>query len=149
MVARWRGSDQRAPRHLDDDPAFAEADEMKRISDAELYEFYVDTLSRCSQRLRALTDEELIYNLSEEFDIGAITFLHANTLSRLREAGYLDDELVRQSGDLRARWMALMQQQPTLEQLKSSAELDALFDLSDSIRSRLTPPHDPRDRPVN
>lgn len=53
------------------------------ISIGKLFWFYVDTLERCGTFLLPMTDEEIGYNVFEEFDVGTVSFLHGNTLDRL------------------------------------------------------------------
>jgi hypothetical protein len=82
-------------------------------------------------------DEEIEYQLYEQFDIGAWSFLHEDNLLKLREAGYIDDEMVAMSKEVRERWLALEQKRPwSIAEIKTGREWQELFELCDRLRSR-------------
>jgi hypothetical protein len=60
---------------------------MSEISLAELYDLYLDTVGRCTSELKNRSDEEIQYNLFEEFDVGAHSFLQEDNLAKLHRAG--------------------------------------------------------------
>ena len=104
---------------------------MSYISVREQYGLYLDTIGRCSSDLLGQSDEELEHNLYEQFDTGAQSFLHEDTLARLRDAGYIDDEMVALSKDVRNRWFALADEyryRPT-EEIRTNTEWKELFAL--------------------
>ena len=66
---------------------------MKPISPIQLFEHLVDTISWCSIDILTLPDDEIAYNLFEQFDIGAQSFLHENSLAFLLKDGLITDEI--------------------------------------------------------
>jgi hypothetical protein len=106
---------------------------MKEISILELYQLYVDTIGRGTSHLRQEGDEQIAYNLFEEFDIGAHSFLHENSLVRLHDAGYIDDEAVALSKALRERWIAFQSKSWTFADIKTKKEWQELFELCDRL----------------
>ena len=113
---------------------------MPEIPVSELYEFYLDTVRRCTSNLRNRTDEEIAYDLFEEFDVGAWSFLHDGSLEKLRHAGYIDDEMVAASKRLRERWLALQNRSWTIEEIRTRKEWQELFDLCDRLKWNSQPP---------
>lgn len=111
---------------------------MSEITLQELYKLYVGTLRWCSSNVRSLSDEELLCNLFEEFDVEARSFLHEISLGKLREAGLIDDEDVEVSKKIRRRWLALENQSWTPEQIRCEAEWDDMFKLCDSLTLKVT-----------
>ncbi|MCY2965978.1 MAG: hypothetical protein NT069_20495 [Planctomycetota bacterium] len=111
---------------------------MTEITMRELYDLYVDTLERCSSIVRSLPDEELLCNLFEEFDVQARSYLHEVSLTKLHDAGVIDDAMVERSKEIRRRWIALECQKWTTEQIRCDSEWDALFTLCDSLRLMAT-----------
>jgi hypothetical protein len=111
---------------------------MDEISVDRLYEFYLDTVGRCGSYLRQESEEEIGYQLFEEFDVGAWSFFHEDSLHRLRQAGYIDDEMVAISKEIRQRWCALDQKKPwNIGEIKTKKEWQELFELCDRLRSKL------------
>ena len=78
---------------------------MEKISDKQLMEMYLDTLEKCGAYLLKKSDEDIEYNLFEEFDIGATTFLHDTVLGKLKLAGYIDSNIIEKSKKLRNQYM--------------------------------------------
>lgn len=74
---------------------------MKEISIQTLYELYLDTINRCGTYLLNSDDETIEYEIFEEFDIGAISFLHNDNLMKLFKAGYISENKVNKSIQLR------------------------------------------------
>jgi hypothetical protein len=109
---------------------------MSEISVVELYELYLDTIGRCTSALLARSDEDILYELFEQFDIGAITFLHENTLAKLRAAGYIDDEAVAVAKLVRERWLDLSQRFWTVQDIRNREEWKELFRLCDRLESK-------------
>ncbi len=110
---------------------------MIKISAAELYELFLDTVGRCTPALREQTDELIVYNLSEEFDVGAWSFLHEYSLSRLYAAGLIDEETVELSKEVRRRWLSLKDQKDwSIAEIKSNQDWDELFRLCEFIKNR-------------
>lgn len=105
---------------------------------AELYDLYLDTLERCSSSARQLTDEELLCNLFEEFDVQARSYLHEVCLAKLHAAGLIDDEDVKQSKEIRSRWISLESRQWTTNEIRCESEWDAIFKLCDDLWIKVT-----------
>ncbi len=110
---------------------------MADISLAELYELYLDTVGRCTSGLLHQTDEEIKYHLFEEFDVGAHSFFHDDNLNKLRRAGYIDDEMLAVSKEVRKRWLALQNKSWTIEEIKSKKEWQELFQLCDRLKMKV------------
>lgn len=77
------------------------------ISTEKLMELYVDTLKKCGINLLGLGDEDIEYNIFEEFDVGAISFLHDDTLSKLKKANLITEEISQKSSVLRSKFLRL------------------------------------------
>jgi hypothetical protein len=101
-----------------------------------LYEDYLDTIGRCTSELRQQSDEEIEYQLFEQFDGGAWSFLHEDNLIKLRDAGYIDDEMVAMSKQVRERWLALQKKSWTTAEIRTRREWQELFELCDRLRLR-------------
>jgi hypothetical protein len=95
---------------------------MKRISVSKLNELYLDTVMRCTTDLLSRDDEEIGYQLFEEFDVGAQSFLHENSLVRLHHASFIDDEMFAISKEVRERWFALQKTSRTIEEIRTNGE---------------------------
>jgi len=107
---------------------------MTEISTAELYDLYLDAVGRCTSQLRNLTDEEIGYNLFEEFDIGAHSFMHDDSLTKLRHGGFIDDEMLAISREVRKRWLALQKRSWSIAEVKTWKEWQELFELCDRLK---------------
>jgi hypothetical protein len=107
---------------------------MPEISAAELYELFLDAVGRCTSDVRDRSDDELLYDLFEQFDVGAWSFLHVDSLAKLRNAGYIDDEMAATSHQVRARWLALQNESHTVEDIRTRKEWQELFELCDSLK---------------
>jgi hypothetical protein len=109
---------------------------MMQISDLELYELFLDTVSRCTSDAPTLTDEELLHNLFEEFDVGCHSFLHDDNLSRLLDAKLIDEVSLQLAKEIRTRWLAMQQRASTVSEIKSDIEWQELFKLCDRVKKR-------------
>lgn len=107
---------------------------MTEITLHELYELFLDTIGRCTPDLRNRSDEEIWYNLYEQFDNGARSFLHDVNLIKLRDAGLIDDGIVVASKDIRSRWLALSERKWTADEIRSNDEWTELFDRCHSLK---------------
>ena len=99
-----------------------------------LYEDYLDTIGRCTSELRQQSDEEIEYQLYEQFDGGAWSFLHEDNLIKLRDAGYIDDEMMAMSKEVRRLWLALREKSWTVAEIRTRKEWQELFELCDRLR---------------
>jgi hypothetical protein len=109
---------------------------MTEISVTELYALYLDTVERATSNILDLTDEEIAYNLFEEFDIGAICFLHEDSLAKLYRAGLIDAEMVAISKEVRKRWLVLEQGSRSIVAIKTWNDWKELFELCDWLKSK-------------
>ena len=109
---------------------------MNEISVDELYELYLDTVGRCTSELLNRSDEEIQDDLFEEFDVGAHSFLHEDNLARLHHAGFIDDEMVALSKQVRERWLALQNQSWSVEDIRTRNEWKELFGLCDLLKAK-------------
>lgn len=107
------------------------------ISIAELYDLFIDTIQRCSTKTLNQSDEMIEYDLFEEFDIGAISFLHKNALDRLLENKYIDEHIYILCVELRKKGLNLLENKRTIEQVKTDPDWQDLFRLSDQISDLL------------
>lgn len=113
---------------------------MTEISIAKLYDLYLDTVGRCTSELHKLSDEEIGYNLFEEFDAGAQAFLHDDNLNKLHRAGFIDNEMVEISRQVRERWLALQKHSWSIEAVKTTKEWQELFELCDRLKLKTKRP---------
>lgn len=110
---------------------------MTEISIHELYRFYLDTIAHCSSAILDKSDDEIAYDLFEEFDVGAHSFLHDDSLTKLQRAGYLPADVVSLSRRLRTMWLALQNQNWSMAEIRTHSSWKELFALGDEIRQRL------------
>ena len=80
---------------------------MNAIPVETLYELFVDTAKRCSSEIVSLGDEEIEYNLFEEFDVGVRSFFHDDNLTKLVEAGMIRKEAVTICQGIRSKGIEL------------------------------------------
>ena len=108
------------------------------ISINKLMEFYVDTLEKCGENLLEMSDEDIKYNIFEEFDVGAISFLHDNTLSKLKEANLITEEISQKSSVLRSKFLLLQNTDLwNVVSVRNSENWNEILKLSDEIKSLL------------
>ncbi len=110
---------------------------MKKISDRELYDFYLDTFRHCTSKLLSLSDEEIGHELFEEFDAGAHSFLHGHNLARLYRKGYISREALQDSKEIRRKWIELHAPVPSIAEIKSSNRWRDLFEHCDKLLRKL------------
>ena len=111
---------------------------MMGITINELMELFVDTLQKCGVHLLTMDDEYIGYCIFEEFDGGAISFLHEDSLLKLREAGLITESISQKSAELRSKFMALENtDQWNVNSVKCSKAWREVLELSDEIKSLL------------
>lgn len=117
--------------------------DVQQISIDRLYTLLLDTAQRGSSRVRSLPDEELEYNLFEEFDVGAHSFFHEASLNRLQEAGRIDVHVASLCAKARELWLSQIQanDRSTVQQIRSDPKWDQLFECCDGIVVRLEALH--------
>ena len=108
------------------------------ITENELMELFVDTLQKCGMHLLKLSDEYIGYYIFEEFDGGAVPFLHENSLIKLKEARLINETISQKSAELRSKFMALENtEQWNVDSVKNSKEWREILELSDEIKLML------------
>ena len=114
---------------------------MNEISVNRLYEFYYDAIERCTSKVILLSDEEIEYNLYEEFDVAAISFLHDDSLARLLAAGLINEKAMMISREVRNTWIELQKINWTTKKIRNEPRWKDLFALCDRLLLLLPPPH--------
>ena len=99
---------------------------------------FVDTLQKCGINLLEMNDEDIGYYVFEEFDIGATSFLHDDTLSKLKEANLITETIAQKSAALREKFMKLQNtEQWNVKSVRCSKKWREVLELSDEIKSCL------------
>lgn len=111
---------------------------MEKITVEKLMELYIDTIGKCGSYLLSEDDKVIEYNIFEEFDTGVISFLHADNLRLLKDAGLINDEIMQKSINLR-NWIQTIQQGDNwnIDAVRNSTEWKKIFELSDEIKTML------------
>ena len=108
----------------------------ENISIDKLMDFYVDTLQKCGVYLLDMEDEDIKYNIFEEFDINVISFLHQNTLYKLKDAELISEQIVERSIELREKYLAIQKTGTwNIESVRITKEWRNILELSDNIKS--------------
>ncbi len=111
---------------------------MEIITPEMLMELFLDTLNRCGLFLLNEDDEEIGYSIFEEFDIGVISFLHDDSLSRLRNCGFINDEILRKSQELRRMVRELDGSDIwNVNSVRQSQQWFEIMELSDHIKNKI------------
>lgn len=108
-----------------------------QIFPEELYELYSDTAAKGSSATASLSDEEMQYNLFEEFEVGAISFFHDNSLQILSDAGLISPEAVRTSQSIRRHWNELQATYWTRTEIRTHPRWKQLFQMCDDLLAEL------------
>jgi hypothetical protein len=115
---------------------------MNSISIQELFTFYHDTLFRCSFQLRDQSDDEISYQIFEEFDIGIISFFHEASLNRLLEANLISEEIFKLSSSLREQVLELQDDgEWDIEYFRISDNWTGVISIVEKIKQILNLPH--------
>ncbi|WHX98454.1 hypothetical protein [Neobacillus sp. DY30] len=108
------------------------------ITNKQLMELFLDTIQRCGTHLYNMDDETIEYEIFEEFDIGVVSFLHNDSLSKLYSAGLISYEVMQKGLELRQKVQDLQNSGLwNMEALKRRNEWKEVFILSDEIRTML------------
>lgn len=106
------------------------------ISIDKLMDFYMDTLQKCGVYLLDMEDEDIEYNIFEEFDINVVSFLHQNTLSKLKDENLISEQIVEKSIELREKYLAMQNAETcNVESVRNNKEWRSILELSDNIKS--------------
>lgn len=101
-------------------------------------ELFLDTLQRCGTYLLNAEDKIIEYNIFEEFDVGAVSFLHIDSLTKLNDSGLINDEVKDKSSMLRRMVMDLQGSELwNVIGVRSSPEWRKILELSDEIKKML------------
>ena len=101
----------------------------------ELMELFVDTLQKCGVRLLEMSDEHIEYYIFEEFNTGAGSFLHENSLNKLKKANLITETVLQKSTELRKKIFSLEKTNEwNVASVKYSKEWREILELSDEIK---------------
>jgi hypothetical protein len=108
---------------------------MNEISVEELNECFLNTIQRVGTHLLSENDETLEYELFEEFDINAITFLHTDSLDPLLKEGFINNKIKELSLELRTKSSKLLQieDERLAKFVRSNPKWREVFELADQI----------------
>lgn len=107
------------------------------ISLNKLLELYVDTLNKCGEYLLDKDDETIEYNIFEEFDIGMISFLHKDSLTKLFEAGLITKNDMEDAISIRKISLELQNKNEwNIESFRTSEKWKEMLNLCDKINKR-------------
>lgn len=99
-------------------------------------ELFVDTLQKCGMHLLEKDDAYIGYCIFEEFDTGAVSFLHNDTLQKLKTANLINENVSQKSSELRSKFMKLQNtDQWNVNSVKRSKAWREILELSDEIKS--------------
>lgn len=111
---------------------------MERISDAQLFDLFLQTLGRCGTFLLECDAQDVEVCLFEEFDGDSISFLHENSLNRLLDGHYISTEvyslcqlLCKKFRDMEGTSLW------NVDSVKSNPEWKEILTLSDRIKSMI------------
>lgn len=96
---------------------------MKEISPDGLYELYEDTLHQCGSHIFNYPDDVIEMMVFEDFDIGATSFLHDDSLDRLLNNHLISKEKYELSRKIRALFFEIEDSEEfTMDCLKGRSE---------------------------
>lgn len=108
---------------------------MKDIGIQQRMDLYVQTLENCGTYLLDADEERVGYSLFEEFDIGAVSFLHESSVAVLQEAGLISQEVAEKSMKLRELMLELQHANEwRMDEVKRSGKWRTLLELADEIK---------------
>lgn len=110
---------------------------MNEISMQQLFELYLDTLNRCNDETLKKSDEDVEYDILEEFNVGSWSFLHDSTLQKLYEAGLINDELLTLSKELRELTLAIPESKWTIEYIRIDDQWKQVMNCSSFILNKM------------
>lgn len=111
---------------------------MEKISTEELNSLFIDTINRCTYKLIYEKDDEIEYQLFEEFDIGATSFLHEYSLNKLLKKKFINNEIKKLSIKLRKLYFEICEDDNyrNSESVRTNKKWHELLELSDTIREK-------------
>jgi len=101
----------------------------------KVYELFIETLEKCSRRsgILELPDGELERALFDDCAVGIHSSLHENSLTALRDAGYINDDVVVLAGELLEKWTALERTARTADAVRNDPRWHDLFAMCDRL----------------
>jgi hypothetical protein len=103
------------------------------ITIQQLNNLFWDAIERISGDFSQKNDEQIEYDILEEYDIGVRSFLHDDSLNRLVEEGLLSNEIALLSKELRAKSLAIDDENWNLDDIKNGKEWQELNKLANRI----------------
>jgi len=110
----------------------------EEITIEAVYEYYTDTIQRCGMYLCNASDDDIEYEIFEEFDIGATSFLFDDVLHKLNDANLITEDIMIKSSLLRRKFFEI-QGTPlwNIEAVRTSDEWKDILLLADEINQDL------------
>ncbi|WP_154901248.1 hypothetical protein [Gimesia maris] len=84
-----------------------------------------------------MKNDELEYNLFEEFDIGVTSYFHEDSLQNLLAAGKINSEAICLSEEIRRIWFRLNAETWTTDQIRTVPSWKQFFAAGDKLNSLL------------
>ena len=111
---------------------------MKKITVKEQYELFKATLDYCGTYLLDCNDDDVEYNIFEEFDGDSISYLSELVLNSLLSAKYISEEIrsmaLKLANDFRQLDGTILW---NVKAVRSSQEWLAVLSLADEIKKKL------------
>lgn len=115
-----------------------EVTRVNKITVGKLFELYLDTLDKCSESTRNLTDEMIEYNIFEEFIVGVTSFLANNSLNDLLDNGLIDEHIFADSVELRKLTLKLDgSNQWNVSAFRNAESWNDIIAMSDKIKQEI------------
>ena len=106
---------------------------MENITSDKLFNLYKSTIASCGTYILSSSENVVAYNIFEELDIGAVSFLHQNSLIKLLGKGYISEELYKKSTELSDMIKLLKETEWNISKIKTSSNWLKAFILADDI----------------
>lgn len=111
---------------------------MNKITIGKLFELYLDTLDKCGENSKNLSDEMIEYNIFEEFIVGVTSFLASNSLDDLLDNGLIDEQIYCNSEELRRYTLELDgSNQWNISSFRNAESWNKIMVLSDKIKQQI------------
>jgi hypothetical protein len=96
---------------------------------------FEDTLQKCGVYLLDLSDEDIGYAIFEEVCIGIISFLHEDTLLKLKNENMINELIMQKCVELRMKFLTLENTDKwNISSVRDSLEWRNVLELSDEIK---------------
>lgn len=111
---------------------------MNPMPIGKIFQIYISMFNHCGEFLLNFSDEKIGTYIFEEFDIEATTFLHENTLDKLKSAEFIDEAEYNCSKNLRQKFLKLQGTDLwNVESVKTTLEWREIMRLADEIRTSI------------